>query len=273
MVAAREGTWAHTAPVSREESRRAIGPILAVLFDASRNGAPSGTWREALKIGPPGNGRNGMPGSAERAQASKGRMGIHGLVCLVKLRFCCAGLDGYEFAISPRGGVYSPRLDAAIDALDSVEGANGVNWDGDGRFVRLVRRHCADPEWLSIAALICLLRDALLEYGDTPRRDELVEWTHRECRGFALERIGEVHDELREQGLLELPSPPLQVQALESLGLVPSYSTWDAGSKGHDAARGGLVRSAGASSGFAVPDFPYVSQPIPRWPRPRVPLP
>lgn len=194
-------------------------------------------------------------------------MGIHGLVCLVKLRFCCTGLGDYEFVVSPHGGVYSPRLDAAIDELDAVGESNGADWDGDGRFARLVRDHGSDPEWLSIAALLCLLHDAVVEYGDTPRRDELVEWARRECGGFSRGRIGEVHDGLRGQGLLELPSPSLQAQALESLGMAPGCGAWDAGPKGPGAQHVGLAPRAGAADGFAVPDALHAPRPAPRWPR------
>lgn len=181
------------------ETRRAIGPILAMCA-ASRPGAapPHGARK-------PGGGLVGegirfedgarMPGARERA-------GIHALVYLARHRFGCPGLDDYDFAASAPEGVHSPRLDHALDSLGGVAAPGAMEWDGGGGFARLVRGHGGDVEWLSIAALLCMIDDAVRTRGDPPNRGDLLEEARLECGAYAEDRMSSVYDDLCGMGLL-----------------------------------------------------------------------
>lgn len=188
-----------------EEARRTIGPIFAELCAVSRSrNVPNGDWRRELRIAVEDIcGEGEESGRAGRLQAVERRMGAHALVYLAKRKFGCPGLEAYDFVISFSDGVSSPRLDLAIDSLDSIGSPGGMAWDVDGKFAGLVREHGTDHEWLSIAALICMMDDVMRTRGDGPSRNDLLEEAHLECCCFSRRRLSEVHDDLQALGLLE----------------------------------------------------------------------
>lgn len=194
------------------EAGRTIGPILAGLLAAPRPVA-------APQIGgrrPPGNGFAGAaledvaPGGTARLRAAGGRAAAHALVYLAKHRFACPGLEPYDFAASAPDGVRSPRLDRAIDSLGAAEAPGGMRWDTGGRFAGLVREHGDDAEWLSIAALLCMMEDAARTRGDDPDRRGLIDEARIECGALAGSRMPEVYDDLCRMGLLEQGMPGLR---------------------------------------------------------------
>jgi len=75
-------------------------------------------------------------------------------------------------------------------------------WDGEGRFAGLVRGHGGDVEWLSIAALLCMIDDAVRTRGDMPSRGGLLEEARLECGAYTEERMSPVYDDLCAMGLL-----------------------------------------------------------------------
>lgn len=184
------------------EARRTIGPILAEMCAVSRPVA------EPLRGRPPRTDFAGVGGEdaplegRARLRAIRGRAGVHALVYLAKHRFACPGLDPYDFAASPTDGVHSPRLDLAIDSLGAVEVPSCLGWDADGRFAGLVRAHGDDGEWLSIAALLCMMDDAARTRGDPPDRDGLLDEARIECGAFTRSRMSSVYDDLCRMGLL-----------------------------------------------------------------------
>jgi len=187
------------------EAERAIGPILAEMCAVSR---PAGEPPRADRGRSPrtdivGAGREDVPpDGGARLPAIRGRAGAHALVYLAKHRFGCPGLDPYDFAASPTDGVHSPRLDHAIDSLGPVGVPGAIKWDADGRFAGLVSAHGSDVEWLSIAALLCMMDDAARTRGDPHDRDGLIDEACIECGAFARSRMLPVYYDLCRLGLL-----------------------------------------------------------------------
>jgi len=188
------------------ELLRTIGPILAALCRAvsPRRGDSAGkNYKRLLRIDFSEVDRMGLIyDEALREQTLARRMGVHALVYLARRLFGCPGLEPYDFYVSPPGSVSSTRLDLALDRLETVKGAGGLDWDRDGRFAMLVSRHGRDHEWLSIAALIFMVRDTLDEQGDSTRRNDLLEEAHLECYGFTRGRLSKVYDDLLQARLL-----------------------------------------------------------------------
>ncbi|MDD9809435.1 MAG: hypothetical protein OXU37_08755 [Thaumarchaeota archaeon] len=207
------GKYMASAP-SADEARGTIGPVIAALCAVSRPAAaPHRDWRRALGISFEDIcDEHEASGGAERLRAVGRRMGVHALVYLAKRKFGCPGLDAYGFFISFSDGVSSTRLDLAIDSLDSLGSPAGMEWDRHGRFASLLRERGADHEWLSIAALICMMDDVMRTRGDDPGRNDLLEEAHLECSRFARRRLSDVHDDLQGLGLLEqgVPVPLLR---------------------------------------------------------------
>ena len=186
------------------EVGRTIVPILAAMRAAPQNGGLRNRSQSDLAcIGTAG----AIPGGTARLRAAGGRAGAHAIVYLAKHRFACPGLEPYDFAASAQDGVHSPRLDHAIDSLGAVEAPGGMGWDRDGRFAGLVREHGGDTEWLSIAALLCMMDDAARTMGDATSRDDLLDEACIECGAFARGRMSAVYDDLCGLGLLGQGAP------------------------------------------------------------------
>lgn len=130
------------------------------------------------------------------------RAGVHALVYLARHRFGCPGLDDYDFAASAPDGVYSPRLDHALDSMGGAVVTGTMAWDSGGRFAKLVRGHAGDAEWLAIAALLCMIDDAVRTRGDPPNRGDLLEEARLECGAYTEDRMSSVYDDLCGMGLL-----------------------------------------------------------------------
>ncbi len=188
---------------SEGELRRTIGPILAALCRAvSPRKSPGKNYKGLLGIDFAEIDRTGIIYDERlREQTLARRMGVHALVYLARRMFGCPGLEPYDFHVSPPGSVSSLRLDLAIDRLESLKGVGGMDWD-DGRFAALVGRRGRDHEWLSIAALILVIRDILARRGESTSRNGLLEEAHLECYGLPRRRMSEVYDDLLKGGLL-----------------------------------------------------------------------
>ncbi|RNJ72260.1 MAG: hypothetical protein EB824_03500 [Thaumarchaeota archaeon S15] len=172
-------------------------PILAALCRAATPGAePSrADCRRALGAEPAGSG------DGDRPQAFRRRMGVHALVYLARHEFGCPGLEQYNFRISPPHGVFSSELDPVIRKVDTCDPDGGMAWDADGRFSDLVVEHGQDPDWLCIAASICLLRYTMCGWEMAPSQNDLLEEVHLECNVFSRKRMTQVHGELHRHGL------------------------------------------------------------------------
>lgn len=206
-----EGMREYISSAPREgEAARTIGPILAEMCAVSR---PVGEPSHRSRRQPPRTDLVGVgeedvhPEGRARLRAIRGRAGVHALVYLAKHRFACPGLDPYDFAASPTDGVHSPRLAHAIDSLGAVEVPGGMGWDADGRFAGLVREHGDDGEWLSIAALLCMMDDAARTRGDPPDSGDLLDEACIECGTFTRSRMSAVYGDLCRLGLLGQEAP------------------------------------------------------------------
>jgi len=192
----------------------ALGPILAALCRVVSPGAapPHMDYRRALGANPDVTSGGACPGGEDPARAFRRRMAAHALVYLARHKFGCPGLDAYNFGLTCPNGVFSRELDRELEDPGMAGRGGEMKWDADGRFARLVAEHGQDPDWLCIAAAICILDHALNAWELAPSRNDLLEEVHLECNVFSRGRMSQVHDELCEHGIVQARAPRLRAR-------------------------------------------------------------
>ena len=204
MEASLSGSVTDVTPMRRKDKLDStLCPILIALCKAVSPGVTPSRWdcRRVMGVEPATAAGSSCPDKEEIALAFRRRMSTHALVYLARHEFSCPKLEQYNFCISPPYGVFSAELDPMIQRLNVAEQSAGMWWDADGKFTALVAEHGPDPDWMCIAATICMLHYTMRGWELSPSRNDLLEEVHLECNVFSRKHMSQVYEDLGQYGL------------------------------------------------------------------------